>query len=73
MDDATKHAWKEFMAGPGGKDLMQRLLGNEAKYQAEGIKSKDIYEKGMSMAKIEAIYTLRSGIQDIIANKSKLA
>lgn len=69
MDDATSHAWKEFMLGPGGKDLLARFIANETNYQAEGIKSQTIEGKALAMAKIEAIYKLRTGILDIVSPK----
>jgi len=70
MEDATRHAWKEFMNGPGGTDLMGRLIANETAYTAEGIKSQTVEGKALAMAKLEAIYKLRSGIVDIISSKS---
>ncbi len=73
MDDSTLHAWKEFMAGPGGKDLLGRFIANEMGYLAEGAKAQTIDEKGIAMAHYEAIYRLRSGVQDIVAPKSKPA
>lgn len=69
MDEATIHAWKEFMVGPGGADLMKRLSENEVSYTAEGMKANTIDQKALAMAKLEAIYRLRSGIQDIVAPK----
>lgn len=69
MDDTTLHAWKEFMAGPGGKDLLGRLIANETMYLAEGNKATTVNGKALAMAHMEAIYRLRTGIQDIVAPK----
>lgn len=69
MDEATKSAWVDFSKTPGWTDLMGRLVGNEAMYQAEGIKSPTLEGKGLAMAKIGAIYNVRTGIQDIVAPK----
>lgn len=67
MDDPTKHAWKEFMAGPGGVDLLGRFIANETMYLAEGAKDKTVEGKALALAHFEAIYRMRSGIQDIVA------
>jgi hypothetical protein len=69
MDDATLHSWKEFMQSAGGKDLLARFIANETSYQAEGIKATTIEGKALAMAKIEAVYKLRTGILDIVAPK----
>lgn len=57
------------MAGPGGKDLLGRLVANETMYQAEGMKATSIEGKALAMAKMEAVYRLRSGIADITSPK----
>ena len=69
MDDSTRSAWKQFMQGAGGKDLLGRFIANETQYQAEGIKAQTIEGKALAMAKIEAVYKLRTGILDIVASK----
>lgn len=69
MDDVTRHSWKEFLQSAGGKDLLGRFIANETQYQAEGIKAQTIEGKALAMAKIEAIYKLRTGILDIVAPK----
>lgn len=70
MDDTTRHAWREFMLGPGGKDLLGRFIANETMYQVEGIKAPGVEGKALAMAKIEAIYRFRMGILDIVESKS---
>lgn len=73
MDEAALGAYKLFMNGPGGADLMERLKMTEAKYQMEGMKSNTIEGKGISMTKIGVSYEIRTMLMDIIAPKSKPA
>lgn len=69
MDEATKSAWKEFMNGPGGKDLLGRFISNEQTFIAAAMKLQTIEGKGLEMAKMEAIYRFREGILDIVSPK----
>ena len=57
------------MASPGGTDLMGRLIANETMYIAEGVKGATTGQKALAMAKLEAMYKFRTGIQDIVASK----
>lgn len=66
MDEATKSAWKQFLKGPGGVDLMQRFVANEVKHLAEGAKSDTVDGKAIGLAKYQAVYEMRSGIASIM-------
>jgi len=70
MDEETRSAWKQFMLGPGGKDLLARFIANEQTFIAKALKAKTIEEKGIEMAKMEAIYLFRAGILDIVESKT---
>lgn len=69
MDDEVRHAWIEFMQGPGGKDLLGRFVSNEQMFIAAAMKKETAEQKGLEMAKMEAIYRFREGILDIIKPK----
>lgn len=65
MDDTVKNGYKNFLMSPAGEDLVKRLISTEAKYQMEGMKAAGLEEKGLAMAKIEAIYEIRTMVQDL--------
>lgn len=65
MDEAVKNGYKSFLLSPAGLDLVKRLISTEAKFQMEGMKSPTMEGKAIAMAKIEAIYEIRTMIQDL--------
>lgn len=65
MDEGVKGQYKLFLDGIAGKDLIDRLKITEAKYQMEGMKATTIESKGLSMAKIEATYAIRTMLDDL--------
>lgn len=65
MEDSVKHAYKEFLQGIGGADLIRRLISTEARYQMEGMKASSLEEKGLAMAKIGATYEIRTMLNDL--------
>lgn len=69
MDESTKSAWIDFMKGPGGKDLLGRFISNEQGFIASAMKRETAEQKGLEMAKMEAIYKFRQGILDIVTPK----
>lgn len=74
MDDVVRNAYKNFLNGPGGADLFERLKTTEAMYQMEGMKSTTIEGKGIAMAKIGVSYQIRTMLDDLKApKKSKSA
>lgn len=73
MDEGIIGQYKTFMRTAAGKDLLGRFIANETMYQAEGIKAETVEGKALAMAKIEAIYKLRSGILDIVTPSNSSA
>lgn len=65
MDETIRSGYKSFLSTPAGQDLFARLVSNEANYQMQGMKAKTLEEKGLAMAKIEAIYTIRTMLTDL--------
>lgn len=66
MDEAALSAYKLFMNGPGGADLMERLKMTEAKYQMQGMQTNTIEGKGIAMTKIGVSYEIRTMLNDIV-------
>lgn len=66
MDDTVQNGYKNFLKSPAGVDLVRRLVSTEAKYQMEGMKSLTLEGKGLSMAKIEATYAIRTMLDDLL-------
>ena len=69
MDETIRSDYKHFLNGPGGADLIKRLITTEAKHQMEGMKAATLEGKGLAMAKIEAVYELRTMLQDLAASQ----
>lgn len=65
MDKGLLGQYHIFLTNAAGKDLIDRLKVTEAKYQMEGMKATTIELKGMSMAKIEATYAIRTMLDDL--------
>lgn len=65
MDKGLLGQYQRFLTSGAGKDLIDRLKVTEAKYQMEGMKATTIELKGMSMAKIEATYAIRTMLDDL--------
>lgn len=65
MDEGTKGQYAQFFKSSAGQDLIKRFITTEAKYQMEGMKGKSLEEKGIAMAKIEAVYSLRTMLEDL--------
>lgn len=72
MDETTRHAWIDFMKGAGGKDLLARFIANEQMFIATAMKRETAEQKGLEMARMEAIYNFRAGILDIVSPKKEL-
>lgn len=65
MDKAVQGQYVIFLKSVAGIDLIDRLKLTEAKYQMEGMKASSIELKGISMAKIEATYAIRTMLDDL--------
>ena len=65
MDEGILGQYHTFLKSGAGQDLINRLKITEAKYQMEGMKATTIESKGLSMAKIEATYALRTMLDDL--------
>lgn len=65
MDKGLRGQYITFLGSPAGQDLIERLRLTEAKYQMEGMKASTIELKGMSMAKMEAMYAIRTMLDDL--------
>lgn len=65
MDEGLLGQYHTFLTNAAGRDLIDRLKVTEAKYQMEGMKASTIELKGMSMAKIEATYAIRTMLDDL--------
>lgn len=65
MDKGIQGQYITFLGSGAGQDLIERLKVTEAKYQMEGMKASSIELKGMSMAKIEATYAIRTMLDDL--------
>lgn len=65
MDDTIKNGYKNFLKSPAGEDLIKRLISTEAKHQMEGMRASGLEEKGLAMAKIGAIYDIRTMLDDL--------
>jgi hypothetical protein len=65
MDKGLLAQYHAFLTNPAGNDLIDRLKITEAKYQMEGMQAATIELKGMSMAKIEATYAIRTMLDDL--------
>ena len=70
MDEAVLSAYKQFLPSAGGIDLINRLKTTEAKYMMEGMKSTTMEGKALSMAKMEATYSIRTMLDDLAKPKA---
>lgn len=72
MPEGLKGEYEHFLRSNAGIDLINRIKVTEAKYQMEGMKASSIELKGISMAKIEVAYSIRTMLDDL-AKPSKPA
>lgn len=69
MDKGILGQYKVFLASRAGQDLIARLKTTEAKYMMEGMKASTMEGKALSMAKMEALYSVRTMIDDLANSK----
>jgi hypothetical protein len=70
MDEAVLSAYKQFLPGVGGVDLINRLKLTEAKYMMEGMKSPTMEGKAISLSKMQACYEIRTMLDDLVKPKT---
>lgn len=71
MDKGLRAQYVAFFKSSAGVDLINRLKTTEATRMMEGMKASTIEGKGISMAKMEQVYQLRTMCDDL-ANPSKI-
>lgn len=62
--NAIRSAYKSFMDGLGGRDLLEHLLTLEMTAHGEGAKG-SMEEKAFAMVKINMCYSLRTYLDDM--------
>lgn len=65
MDKGILGQYHVFLRSAAGIDLVERLKTTEAKYMMEGMKSSTMEAKALSMAKMEATYSIRTMLDDL--------
>lgn len=63
--NAIRSAYKSFMDGLGGRDLLEHLLTLEMTAQGEGDKATTAEEKAFAMVKLNTCYKLRTYLADM--------
>lgn len=71
MDKGLKSQYVAMLKSPVGVDLINRLKTTEATRMMEGMKASTIEGKGISMAKMEQVYQIRTMLDDL-AKPSKV-
>jgi len=69
VDDAIYSAYRSFLQGAAGQDLVARLKMTEAKYMMEGMKASTVEQKGLAMERMHAIYLVRTMLDDLARPK----
>lgn len=69
VEDAIYSAYRSFLQGAAGQDLVDRLKMTEAKYMMEGMKATDIEQKGLAMERMKTIYLIRTMLDDLAKPK----
>ncbi len=70
VEDAIYSAYRSFLQGAAGQDLIDRLKLTEAKYMMEGMKATDIEQKGLAMERMKTVYLVRTMLDDLAKPKA---
>lgn len=65
MDKGTQAEYVAFFKSKAGIDFINRLKTTEAARMMEGMKTNTLEGKGISMAKMEQVYQLRTMCDDL--------
>lgn len=71
MDKGVQAQYKAFLNSPAGADLRDRLKMMEAAYMSTGMKSDSLETKGLSFARMEGVYRVRTMLDDLANTEDK--
>lgn len=63
--DEIRSAYKAFLDGPGGKDLLEWLLNKEITAQMNGRRATSVDEKAFAMVELNIAYDFRSHLAEM--------